>query len=129
MTYDLDEALPGSVRHAGDSTLGAEEYWKRKARTPPGRAYWTRRAKCCRWREYVPSRFLLSGEGEEQYEQQNAGLLRSALLKRFESSAHAFRRTVEKMTASHDQFLSALDARGRCLPAMRCANGASSDVD
>jgi hypothetical protein len=33
-------------------------------------------------------------------------LLRSVLLKRFESSAYAFRRTVEKMITSHDQFLS-----------------------
>ncbi|WP_283135727.1 hypothetical protein [Rhizohabitans arisaemae] len=36
-----------------------------------------------------PSWFRRSGY-EEQYEQQNAGLLRSALLKRFESSAYAF---------------------------------------
>ena len=58
---------------------------------------------------YMPSRFLVGGRARQQYEQQNAKLLRSALLTRFESSAHAFRRTVEKMIASHDQFLSALD--------------------
>ncbi|MCF7547353.1 SNF2-related protein [Pseudonocardia sp. WMMC193] len=53
---------------------------------------------------YVPSRFLLDG-GTEQYQTQNAGLLRSALLKRFESSAHAFRLTVERMIRSHEAFL------------------------
>jgi hypothetical protein len=37
---------------------------------------------------YVPSRFRVDTDPEEQYEQQNAGLLRSALLKRFESSAY-----------------------------------------
>jgi hypothetical protein len=37
-------------------------------------------------------------------------LLRSALLKRFGSSAYAFRRTVEKMITSRDQFLSAMEA-------------------
>ena len=39
-----------------------------------------------------------------------AALLRSGLLKRFESSAFAFRRTVEKMAAEHTTFLRALDA-------------------
>ncbi|GGM15752.1 helicase-related protein [Nakamurella endophytica] len=58
---------------------------------------------------YVPSQFRRIGE-PEQYEAQNAGLLRSALLKRFESSAYAFCRTVAKMIESHDRFLHALDA-------------------
>ena len=38
------------------------------------------------------------------------GLLRSAILKRFESSAFAFRRTIERMVKQHDAFLEALDA-------------------
>lgn len=38
------------------------------------------------------------------------GLLRSALLKRFESSALAFRRTVGMMVKGHDSFLRALDS-------------------
>lgn len=58
---------------------------------------------------YVPSHYRLVGE-VEQYEAQNAGLLRSAMLKRFESSAYAFCRTVEKMIVSHRRFLEALDA-------------------
>ncbi len=58
---------------------------------------------------YVPSQFLLSGNAEA-YEAQNAGLLRSLLLKRFESSTHAFKVTVEGMMNSHDRFLDALDA-------------------
>lgn len=69
---------------------------------------------------YVPSHFLRRAvvqqrleTGEEwegeQYERQNAGLLRSGLLKRFESSGYAFQRTVAKMAASHDAFLGALD--------------------
>lgn len=43
-----------------------------------------------------------------------AGLLRSALLKRFESSAHAFGKTVQKMARQHDLFLEALDS-GRVI--------------
>ena len=48
---------------------------------------------------YVPSRFKTFGS-TEQYEAQNAGLLRSNLLKRFESSAFAFEKTVGKMIDS-----------------------------
>jgi hypothetical protein len=55
-------------------------------------------------------------------------LLRSALLKRFESSAYAFRRTVEKMITSHDQFLSALEA-GLVLTGDALRDWSSSDVD
>lgn len=43
-----------------------------------------------------------------------AGLLRSALLKRFESSAYAFGRTVSKMLREHEAFLEAL-AQGRVV--------------
>lgn len=57
---------------------------------------------------YVPSRFLLKG-ATEQFQMQNAGLLRSNLLKRFESSATAFGITVGRMIASHEAFLGALD--------------------
>lgn len=73
---------------------------------------------------YVPSRFLrktvvqsrleieVLGDEDwqgEQYERQNAGLLRSMLLKRFESSGYAFQRTIDTMIRSHEIFLSALD--------------------
>jgi hypothetical protein len=77
---------------------------------------------------YVPSRFRLGGAGEEQFEQQNAGLLRSAMLKRFESSAYAFQRTVEKMIASHEYFLSALE-HGKVLTGDALREWASSDSD
>jgi superfamily II DNA or RNA helicase len=105
MTYNLDEALPGMFGMLaialGTEILEASMVDEAVMLDAPGEVLSLAR--------YVPSRFLIGGTGEEQYEQQNAGLLRSALLKRFESSAYAFRRTVEKMIASHDHFLSALD--------------------
>ena len=59
---------------------------------------------------YVPSRFRLGGDADsEQFERQNAGLLRSALLKRFESSAYAYEQTLLALIASHKSFLKALD--------------------
>jgi hypothetical protein len=42
------------------------------------------------------------------------GLIRSALLKRFESSPYAFRRTLETLIAGHEVFLEALD-KGRVV--------------
>lgn len=58
---------------------------------------------------YTPSRYRLDGD-VEQNERQVAGLLRSGLLKRFESSAIAFAVTCERMAASHDDFLEVLDS-------------------
>lgn len=78
---------------------------------------------------YVPSRFLLGRDEQvEQYEVQNAGLLRSALLKRFESSAVAFGSTVMKMTESHEHFLSALE-KGQVLTGDALRAWAASDSD
>lgn len=76
---------------------------------------------------YVPSRFR-RGTGVEQYQVQNAGLLRSALLKRFESSAIAFVATLNKMVHSHSQFLSALDL-GYVLQGDALRAWASTDSD
>jgi hypothetical protein len=64
---------------------------------------------------YTPSRYRSGGApviGEEAL----AGLLRSGLLKRFESSAYAFGKTAEKMAKAHDIFLDAL-TRGAVLTA------------
>lgn len=57
---------------------------------------------------YMPSRYNQE-EGPETYEVQIAGLLRSGLLKRFESSAHAFTQTCRQMAQSHEEFLRFLD--------------------
>ncbi len=57
-----------------------------------------------------------TGETEESREQQEgaAGLLRSGLLKRFESSTYAFRLSLERMLTEHAHFLEALD-RGKVI--------------
>ena len=60
---------------------------------------------------YMPETYLLDEDDEECVRARAlVGLLRSGLLKRFESSAFAFRRTVDKMVREHDVFLDALDA-------------------
>ena len=70
------------------------------------------RGEAITFTRYAPDTCLLAGaEGEEDARAQAmVGLLRSGMLKRFESSALAFRRTVEKMAREHDAFLRALAA-------------------
>ncbi len=56
------------------------------------------------------------------------GLLRSALLKRFESSGHAFATTAEKMARAHDAFLEGLD-KGVILTAEAIEEWEQTDND
>jgi hypothetical protein len=79
---------------------------------------------------YAPSAYRLDGE-TEAYEGQVAGLLRSGLLKRFESSSCAFASTCVTMAESHDRFLELLDegwiATGAALRELAVSD--SDDLD
>ena len=57
---------------------------------------------------YTPSAYALHGD-LESHQVSNVGLLRSALLKRLESSSAALVRTLNTLIASHELFLAALD--------------------
>ena len=61
---------------------------------------------------YTPDLYLrIQVEAEEYARAQGlAGLLRSGILKRFESSIYAFKKTITKMAHEHQIFLDALDA-------------------
>lgn len=90
--YDLDQLAPGlfdAVADALDPTNGSNVL--AFARYAPG----SFRADC--------------GDDESEASESAAGLLRSGLLKRFESSAHAFRLSLERMLREHDRFIEALD--------------------
>jgi superfamily II DNA or RNA helicase len=122
--YRLDDLLPGFFDVLA-TALGAHAKDEASATTgvildEPGAVLTMAR--------YVPSVFLRGGPGAEQYQVQNAGLLRSALLKRFESSTVAFTATLAKMIASHDHFLSALDS-GYVLTGDSLRAWAASDTD
>lgn len=124
--YDLEQALPGMFLRLA-AALGVDELDEAGGITS-GTAH-AKRGQILTLARYTPSRFRLSDLGEtEQYERQNAGLLRSALLKRFESSGYAFQRTLEAMIRSHEQFLSAL-AAGAVLTGDALREWASSDSD
>lgn len=76
---------------------------------------------------YRPSAFDLSGD-EASAEAQLAGLLKSGLLKRFESCWWACLATVERMLTAHDAFLLAWE-RGEVLSREELRAAAAEDVD
>ncbi|QQQ77407.1 helicase [Saccharothrix sp. 6-C] len=124
--YDLAGVLPGMF-DALATALGAHVADEVMAATVAAGVILADIGHVLTMARYVPSQFRRDGD-TEQYEAQNAGLLRSALLKRFESSAHAFRRTVEKMIESHDRFLHALDT-GYVLTGEHLRDFVAVDVD
>jgi superfamily II DNA or RNA helicase len=111
--YNLDEVLPGffdRFAHALDGTA-----------VGPGDPTVLSLAR------YSPSQYRLDNNFEP-HEIQLAGLLRSGLLKRFESSAHAFARTCRKMVANHDAFLTLLD-QGKIGKGEVLADWIATDAD
>ncbi len=64
-----------------------------------------------RFARYMPDNYRIVSLDSEESGRVRAmiGLLRSGLLKRFESSGFAFGRTIEKMIRQHDLFLKALE--------------------
>lgn len=76
---------------------------------------------------YTPSAYLLDGE-IARVQISNAGLLRSALLKRLESSPQALNATLTKLINAHTGFLSALD-QGYVLVGEALREWTSSDAE
>jgi hypothetical protein len=80
-----------------------------------------------RMARYLSSHYRTDHHTEE-FQASNAGLLRSALLKRLESSPHALKASLEKMILSHHAFMDAL-ARGYVLKSEALNDWVSSDSD
>ncbi len=76
---------------------------------------------------YTTSAYLRQGD-IEQFQVSNSGLLRSALLKRLESSPAALAKTFSTMIGSHEAFLSALDL-GKVLSGDALSEWTSSSGD
>ena len=112
VSYDLDAMLPGFFDRIAraldpDATPGDPE--------------------SLTLARYVPSMYRL-GQSPDSYEIQLAGLLRSGMLKRFESSPHAFAETCNRMANSHDAFLALLEL-GRVATGDELADWMSADSD
>jgi hypothetical protein len=91
VTYSFDEALPGFF-----------DDFARAMAPEEGEPELT-------LARYTPGRYKLSGDTSDPREAALVGLLRSGLLKRFESSVRAFAQTAERMARSHEIFLEGLD--------------------
>jgi len=90
INYDLEDALPGFLAELQEALMPED-----------GRPRLT-------MARYQPENYPAggaSGEGDSAL----VGLIRSGLLKRFESSVYAFARTTAKMVEEHDLFLRGLD--------------------
>jgi hypothetical protein len=136
VTYDLDEVLPGFFErfaHALDCDepdCGRDDHASVHGEPVLHLA------------RYSPTRFLrnlddlLAADTEEGIEVRRrrssevplGGLLRSGLLKRFESSAHAFAKTCRRMAQSHDGFLDLLGA-GKVATGEALAEWLKADTD
>ena len=91
--YNLDEVLPGFFDRL-ESSLDPDS------------------ENALTFSRYMPDIYLLESSDDDELRRAQAmvGLLRSGLLKRFESSAFAFHKTVTKMIREHEAFLEALNA-------------------
>jgi superfamily II DNA or RNA helicase len=103
--YDLDAVLPGLFAQLAHALGMNPEDPDTPIPNNPTEFSYGRQLSLAR---YAPSAFRHQKD-PDAYELHAAGLLRSGLLKRFESSTYAFSRTCRKMARSHDTFLHALD--------------------
>lgn len=94
--YSLEHAMPGLFDKMEELFVGDDH-------TPPKVGF----------ARYRPTAFLLK-DPDPVREDALIGLIRSGLLKRFESSAHALHLTLERMVKDHERFLAQL-AAGRVL--------------
>ncbi len=102
--YKLDDVLPGFFQRFAHA-LGADVEAEDSPLPRPDDFDYGEQLTLAR---YAPSAYRIGGDADT-FELQAAGLLRSGLLKRFESSVYAFARTCRKMAGSHEKFLEAMD--------------------
>jgi hypothetical protein len=120
--YDLDDdglALIDAMVYALDDPTDphAPRAWEDRSRDP-------RRLMLAR---YLSSMYTVDHDLQE-YQITNAGLLRSGLLKRLESSPQALHASLEKMILSHESFLDAL-GKGYVLKGEALSEWVTSDSD
>ena len=101
LNYNLDEPgqrLLDTVVYALDNPDDEQRHADRQR--DPGRLMLSR---------YTPGAYSILEDLKYSYQISNAGLLRSCLLKRLESSPVALKKTLSKLIGSHEAFLGALE--------------------
>lgn len=116
--YAFAGVLPGFFDDLADALDGYEYEWGEPA--PEGVLSMAR---------YMPSMYHLDRSGIEAHQVQNAGLLRSMLLKRFESSTAAFANTCRKMAASHAGLVDLIRVEGKVATGSVLADWLAADDD
>ena len=120
--YDLDEA--------GLALIDAMVYALDDPTDPHAPRAWEDRSidpKRLMLARYLSSMYTVDHDLQE-YQITNAGLLRSGLLKRLESSPQALHASLEKMIVSHESFLDAL-GKGYVLKGEALSEWVTSDSD
>lgn len=112
VAYDLDTVVPGLFNRLADALNPDADSGAPNTLTLA---------------RYVPSMYRLDGE-EDLKQAHLGGLLRSGLLKRFESSPHAFVQTCRRMAAGIDSFLNAL-AAGKVAVGQTLVDWIATDTD
>lgn len=115
VTYDMDGVLPG--------------FFERLAAALDPDANPERDDSVLTLARYVPSNYHKNRDNPDAYELQLAGLLRSALLKRFESSPWAFAKTCERMADGCLAFVELAEHHGKVASGGAIAEWASPDSD
>ena len=100
--YDFSNVMPGFINDLGDALDGYEFIW---GQAPPEGVLAMAR--------YAPSMYRKERAAVEPSEINNAGLLRSLLLKRFESSPVAFASTCRRMATSHNGLIELIQEQGK----------------
>jgi hypothetical protein len=110
INYNLDEVLPGFF----------DELEQGLATGPGGGSLTLAR--------YQTENYLLGTDAADRQDNALVGLIRTGLLKRFESSVHAFARTMQKMVGEHELFLKML-AEGKVVSKVLMRELAAADDD
>lgn len=105
-TYNLDAVIPGLFEDVADAI--------------------EHRLHMARYRTHA---YAHEPDQEAARQEFLSGLLRSQMLKRFESSCYAFRKTLEKMIAAHEQCLSLIEENGLVPPTSLSMENALDDED
>ena len=96
--YNLDEAYPGAFDRIVE-TIGGEDAGGQTHRG-------------LTMARYQPESYRIGGSRQAASQQALAGLIRSGLLKRFESSVFAAKETTQRMLAMHDAVITACEQTG-----------------
>ena len=76
---------------------------------------------------YTPHKYLKQGSRSSGAEEAMAGLIKSGLLKRFESSVYAAHETVHRMLSVHDALIEAIETQA-AVPSLGALRGLIRDV-